>query len=328
MRENRGQDIVRNRHQRKERVKRIKILLAALGIAVTGFLIYFVGNVITLLTNMEHMGTVSEYSDSSYDFAATYDSIKNEATTLEMERQFDALVADIPREISDSVKEKIIAFAVVNGISIDEYPKELIELLEKNSETEEFVLNYPLKKEEVSYEPLYQLMEDSEIYSKDIEDMPLLLQWDERWGYFQYGDNVLGLTGCGPTCLSMVASFLLDNPEFTPRYMAEYSIGNGYCVEGFGSSWELMSTGAEALGLNVREVPLSEDFVRQYLEDGMPIICIMGEGIFTDNGHYIVFKGWKDGKIMINDSNSKANSEKLWSFDEIQGQIKNMWVYW
>lgn len=46
----------------------------------------------------------------------------------------------------DVVMQKLQSFADANNLSVEEYPTELIELLEKNPETEEFVLNYPLKK--------------------------------------------------------------------------------------------------------------------------------------------------------------------------------------
>lgn len=197
-------------------------------------------------------------------------------------------------------------------------PDELLELLQKNPETKEFVMNYSTKKDSYSREKLKELKKN---------EIPLLMQWDERWGYYQYGDNVMGLTGCGPTCLSMVASSLFQNPEMTPIYMADYATRNGYCVPGSGTSWEFMSKGAMGLGLQVWEVPLSESRVKEYLRQGNPIICIMGPGKFTDNGHFIVLTGLENNKIKINDPNSKERSNQLWEFEEIKSQIRNMWVY-
>ncbi len=37
-------------------------------------------------------------------------------------------------------------------------------------------------------------------------EIPLLLQWDERWGYSVYGDNMIAVNGCGPTAVAMVVS--------------------------------------------------------------------------------------------------------------------------
>lgn len=218
-----------------------------------------------------------------------------------------------------TIEEKMEKTAQENGFAIEEYPLELIELLEKNPETEEYVLNYPLKKGTYSDEDLPA--------SDGTGNIPLLIQWDDRWGYYEYGGNVMGLAGCGPTSLSMVASYLLNDPSLTPIYMADYSTRNGHSIDGGGTAWSLMNEGARALGLNPKEVPLDEAQVKKHLENGRPIIVNVGEGIFTDNGHYMVFVGWEDEKIKINDPNRREYSERLWSFEEIKDQIKNMWVY-
>ena len=34
----------------------------------------------------------------------------------------------------------------------------------------------------------------------------------------------------------------------------------------------------------------------------------------------------KDGKITVNDPNSLKNSQKLWTFDQLQGQVQGLWV--
>lgn len=200
----------------------------------------------------------------------------------------------------------------------EDYPEELIELLQKNPETKEFVLDYPLKKNSYSRESLKELNED---------EIPLLIQWDSRWGYYLYGDGMMGLTGCGPTSLSMVASFLLQDPELTPLYMADFATRKGYYSPGSGTSWELMARGAMELGLQVQVVSLSESLVKEYLRRGNPIICSMGPGEFTDKGHFIVLTGLENNKIKINDPNSRDRSSRLWEFGEIKSQIKNMWVY-
>ena len=63
------------------------------------------------------------------------------------------------------------------------------------------------------------------------------------------------------------------------------------------------------------------------LEQNHPIICSMGPGDFTMTGHIIVITGVKNGKFVINDSNSKDRSKKLWSYEEIREQIKNLWSF-
>lgn len=219
---------------------------------------------------------------------------------------------------SSGVGDIIAAFAEENNIEASLYPKELIELLEKNPETEEFVLNYPLKKNKTFEIDLSEY--------KNVNSVPLLLQWDERWGYSEYGDDIMGLSGCGPTCLSMVLIYLLQNTALTPRYIADFSEKNGYFVSGSGSAWTLISEGGTKLGLDVTEITLDENRIYNNLKVGNPIICVVGPGDFTTTGHFIVMTAFVDGKIKINDPNSNVRSEKLWDFKEIKNQIKNLWV--
>lgn len=217
------------------------------------------------------------------------------------------------------VMNKLEFFAQQNDFSVEEYPEEMIELLTKNAETENFVLKYPLEKDNYSTEVLDECLNQ--------EEVPLLMQWDSRWGYYEYGDGVMGLTGCGPTCLSMVAIHLLQDSSLTPIFVADYADRNGYYADGVGTAWSFMSQGASGLGLYAQEVGLDESRVLNYLQQGKPIICAMGRGDFTETGHFIVMIGGEDGKIKVNDPNSKERSEKLWNFNDIKYQIKNMWVY-
>lgn len=222
-------------------------------------------------------------------------------------------------EKKDSEAELAVAtFAQNHNLSLNEWPDEMIELLRVNPEARDFVLNYPLKKKETFSIDLSEY--------RGCKKVPLLMQWDERWGYTNYGDNVMGLTGCGPTCLSMVCIYVLGDTKYDPAYVAKFSEENGYYVSGSGSAWKLISKGGETLGLDVIEIPLDENRIRRNLEVGNPIICIMGPGDFTTTGHFIVMTEYVDGKIRINDPNSRERSEMLWEYEDIKDQIKNLWV--
>ena len=210
------------------------------------------------------------------------------------------------------------AFAEAHDLPISAWPEELLHLMEQNPETEEFVRNFPLMKGDI----LPIDLEDLE----NAEEVPLLLQWDERWGYGEYGDSVMGLSGCGPTCLSMVCLYLLEEEMYDPWYIAQFSMENGYCEPGAGSTWTLISEGGVRLGLDVVEIPLDEERLIRNLEVGNPVICVMGPGDFTSTGHFIVMTGYADGEIRINDPNSLRHSEKSWKYEDIKDQIRNLWV--
>lgn len=231
-----------------------------------------------------------------------------------------ALWRDITFDVSEHspAELKVKAYADANNLRYSDYPEELIELLERNPETEAFVLEYPLKRDTA-------VSVDMSAY-KNQDAVPLFLQWDQQWGYIHYGSNVAGLTGCGPVCLSMAAYHLTGDPNMSPDRIIAFAIDNGYCIPGDGTSWTLISEGGVKLGLDVTEIPLMESRIYDNLEVGNPIICVMGPGDFTTSGHYIVMISLENGLIRVNDPNSISNSQRLWDYDQIQDQIRNLWV--
>ena len=217
-----------------------------------------------------------------------------------------------------STQQKVWNYAITHGLSYRDYPKSLISLLERNPETEQFVLEYPTASKNTAVIDLSEY--------ENCGTVPLFLQWDQRWGYLQYGSDVAGLTGCGPVCLSMATFYLSGGDEqFTPEKIIQFAIDNNYYVPGNGSSWTLISEGGEKLGFRVTELPLDENRIRAVLETGTPIIIVVGPGDFTTSGHFLVITGYEDGQIRLLDPNSKTNSEILWPYQQIQSQIKNLW---
>lgn len=200
----------------------------------------------------------------------------------------------------------------------EEYPRELLEMLTRNGDMLDFVLDYPEKKGNVYADTVGDV---------DKGTIPLLLQWDERWGYGQYGDGILAVCGCGPTALSMVAAGLTGDDTITPYVVARYADENGYYVSGSGSKWSLISEGCRKFGIVAEELSLSKTVVYDALEAGSPIICSMRPGDFTTSGHFIVLIGVENGKIKVNDSNSRERSERLWDYQTLENQIDNLWAF-
>ena len=154
------------------------------------------------------------------------------------------------------------------------------------------------------------------------------MQWDPRWGYQPYGEqSCVGLAGCGPTCLSMTLYYLTGNDRLTPDAIAAYSMENGYYVEGSGTAWLLMEDLPARYGIGVRSLSLSFQNMTAALDHGGIIICAMGKGDFTTAGHFIVIYGYDGEGFWVNDPNCVARSERKWSYSELSGQIKNLWVY-
>lgn len=221
----------------------------------------------------------------------------------------------ITSEISDDDKKELI-----NTFKTEGYPESLIELFDKHPETKEFVQDYPK----------YKNSKKAINIKKDVTkgEIPLFLQWDKRWGYRQYGNDFIAITGCGPTCLAMVRCGLSGSTKWNPYRVAKMADANGFYVEGSGSSWSLMTDGAQKIGLSYHEVNFEKDSILSELYSGNPIICSMGPGDFTTTGHFIVLTGAdKNGNIIVRDPNSLENSNKTWNIDTIMSQVRNLWGY-
>ena len=199
----------------------------------------------------------------------------------------------------------------------DKYPTVLLRSLCNNAEMLEFVKGY-LSADGLAHGHLTK--------KECTEKIPLLLQWDQRWGYVSYGSSDIALSGCAPTCLSMVIVGLTGNHNATPDKIAKYAQDNGYYLKGTGTSWSLLTEGASHFGVVGREISLSKETVCGVLKQGQPVICSVGRGDFTTEGHFIVLTGMKDGRIKVNDPNCIHRS-CLWKYETLEPQIKNLWAY-
>lgn len=200
----------------------------------------------------------------------------------------------------------------------DGYPEELLELLEKNEETYDFVKNYA--KREKYMEKSIDLSEDYKAGT-----VPLLMQWDKRWGYDLYGDSMIGLSACGPTCMTMAYLYFTGDTSMNPRKMAEYAQEAGYHSEA-GTSWSFWTEGTHQLSLYGEELPLDENAMKAALDNNKLIVCSMSPGDFTDKGHYILLRGYDENGFFVNDPNRKENSEKQWDYETLMKQMKNLWA--
>ena len=200
-----------------------------------------------------------------------------------------------------------------------EYPSAMLAALANNPEMLDFVSGY-LKQTSVSSDASLTKKEKKETY-------PLLIQWDSRWGYLPYGSSNIGISGCGPTCLSMVVYSLTREESATPAQIAAYAESAGYYIEGTGTAWALMTEGASHFGITGTEMSLDEDLMKSRLDQGHPIICAMRPGDFTTAGHFIMIYGYEKDGFLINDPNCISRSRQVWDYDSLSSQIKDLWYF-
>ena len=276
-----------------------------------------------------------------------WNSYKMEKMAAEAEAEAAAQEAEMERERQER-REKVLDL-----LAEEKYGPELTELYEKDTRVEDIMLNradypdqiieYLVGHEEaiewVAKYPEYMAKDINEINAKALEpigeydtsrnNIPLLLQWDVRWGYASYGEKQnIAMEGCGPTCLSMAVVGLTGDTYVTPKVVADMAVEQNHYVEDGGSSWTLFSMGPQAYGLTSTQIEKwSTTSITSELQKGNVVVCSVGPGDFTTIGHYILIVGLnEDGTVMINDPNSIVNSEMSWDVQRILNQTKGMWA--
>ena len=192
-------------------------------------------------------------------------------------------------------------------------------LLVNNKDATQYVLGYLAGQEATPFEQ----GETVEINRK----FPYYIQWDKRWAYDKLGGTNVAIGGCGPTCVAMALSGILDDKSITPKNIAEKENASGHFTDA-GTKWSFFDYIAKEYGVKSTGILLNEQAMKSALSKGHPIIASVRPGKFTTVGHIILITGVDDeGKFIINDPNSYTRTLKKWSFNELRTEIVAMWEF-
>lgn len=159
-------------------------------------------------------------------------------------------------------------------------------------------------------------------------EVPLLYQWDERWGYTEYASGAFALTGCYPTALAMAYMGVTGDASLTPYDMGQRAQQGGYETESGGTDSSFLVDEAPSLGLACQSVNVDADSLTAALQDGAVVICRVGPGDFADGDHCLVIAGLtEDGQLVVHDPSSAVRSEQAWDVAAVVGQAKALWAY-
>lgn len=146
---------------------------------------------------------------------------------------------------------------------------------------------------------------EGDIETEEIIPMPRYNQYD--YPDVPYCGKTLADRGCGITCASMIATYLLQDETLTPEYLASIYGDYDNKVESidYNSLMDVATSVLEELGI---KLTLTYNFDDVWLAacQGKPVLSLQNEGLFTDkpNGHFIVFNGMtEDYRMIIHDPN-------------------------
>ena len=309
-------------------MKRHKGLLIVFAVTIIVFLMVFAAFMKSEAVQSGDAGlSVEDATETGTELIADTEYVA-ETETEEVELSYIELYGleevDKPeKRTEEQVLEKLAELAEEHELvrqvyeNVDAYSKGMLEHLANNPEMAACVLG--------------SLEADGSVTGgfteKELEqDFPLLLQYDPRWGYFEYGGKEMGLSGCGPTCLAMTVLALTDFDNVTPDKIAAYSLEKGHYVKNVGTAWKLLDEFPALYGLTVEHPTLKEESMKTALDEGKVLICSVSRGVFTADGHFVMIYGYDETGFMVNDPKCVARSNRTWTFEEFGNQLKRIWA--
>ena len=302
----------RRRERRRQAIIRCSLLLIAVILVIVIIVKIFAGIGGLIKNSKKHNKKTTE-------------TITTEATTTEepVANIDESIVAkELPETREEALtilKEQGETDSDIKNIVENEavYPDIMLKHLAINSELIDFALNYPAKIS-IPFDGDFSV-------DTDTTEVPFFLEYDQEWGYADYGSSVLGLNGAAPSCLSMAYVYLTGDGSKNPIIIGDFSMEKGYLSEDGYTDYKLMTEGAEELGLESNELDIDKDNLIAALEEGNAIICAVVSGDFTKDKSYIVISDYRNGFFYVNDPTSRARSQVGWDYKRLSSQIASAW---
>lgn len=156
-----------------------------------------------------------------------------------------------------------------------------------------------------------------------VNNFPYYNQTEDPWKSVKYGKGTIKSSGCGPTSAAMVLkSYGVDT---TPTDAANYSVNNGFRVDGKGTSWSFFKSINDQAGLNTTQFT-DKEVAKTFLNNNIPVIASMKAGDFTKGGHFVVLSKLNGSQLSVNDPASRTRSAKIWDADYAMNQAKQYWA--
>lgn len=184
----------------------------------------------------------------------------------------------------------------------------------------EYVRDSEGNKIEPAFKNNNELISSIDTLNEKYNDFPGFSYYNQNLYQETYKYDSIQESGCCPTCFAMVATYLTGR-EITPIDVIEDF--NPYCYEeGTDVTGTCFPDISSKYGLDTTRIDWRDrDAIINELNEGHPIILAVGQGNFTNSGHFIVLLSINsDNRVVVADPNSISNSICDYDVDFILNQ--------
>ncbi len=137
----------------------------------------------------------------------------------------------------------------------------------------------------------------------------------------KWSSGTIQNSGCGPTAVAIVVSSMYGR-KISPIETTSKVCSHGSCSSSGTYAEDLVTTLKSDYNMNVTRTNDGQSLINSLKSGKSLVIALMGPGIFTTWGHYIVLTGVNDqGQVSVADPGSRERTNKKWfSFNTILEQ--------
>lgn len=163
---------------------------------------------------------------------------------------------------------------------------------------------------------------------KDLEkEFPDFRQWDKRWAFLEYNDSIMAKEGNIPTAMASIYCHFTKDEEMNPHRLGQYFEKNLWAVKNVGTTWNAIEKGSYHLGLKYQVLASNKQDIDTALSQNRVLLASVGKGDFTQDSGLIIIYLKMGNAYKISDPLSEKNSNRYWSFDELDKQIIHLWSF-
>lgn len=164
------------------------------------------------------------------------------------------------------------------------------------------------------------------------------LQTDKRWKNKPYRvpgeSSTIGSAGCGPTAAAMLIE-TITGQTYTPVDACAWSVAHGYKALGHGTAYAYFEPQFATFNISCKMLNWQKSYgkpdhpnhdkVAAMLKEGYYAIALMGPGLWTSGGHFVVL-WWQDDKVRINDPASTKAARLEGDIKTFRSQVNYYWM--